>query len=105
VLTFSSVLLNLAELSLSFSDAFLDTLIVVKRHVASNFRLPFRCSLTGLLRRVNIVHDLHITEALDWRRGIHANLAAAIMFHGQLITWDHLHLDKDKRDCAPLVFK
>jgi len=105
VVALGSFVPNLAQLALCLTDALLDALVVVEGHVPADLRLALRSRLSCLLRWVDVVHDLNVTEALDGLGGVHADFAAAVVLDWHLIACDHLHLDEDEGNGAALVLE
>ena len=94
MLSFCGLKLELFQLTTGLTEAFLDALVVIEGHILPNFRdLAFRGGLPSLFWWVDVVHNLHVTEAFDGSRRVHTNLAAAVMLDGLGVSWYHLHFD------------
>lgn len=101
----SSLVTNFAQLALGLTDALLDSLVVIEGHIPAHLGFALRSGLPSLLRRIDVVHDLDVSEALDGLRRVHADFAATVVLNGHLVAIDHLHLDENERDGATLVLE
>ena len=105
VVALSGFMSDFAQLAFCLTDALLDALIVVEGHVPADLGLALRGGLPGLLRRVNEVHHLDVTEALNGLGRVHADLATTIVLNWHLIPGNHLHLHENERNCATLILE